>query len=91
MGVNKIMFIGNFSFTKSNREGHGYNFVEFFETNKGEKAARPKTLFADSKIDVSGLTPGDIVECKFSAPTHLGGKSSLVSIIFKEKGQVFNG
>ena len=89
MGFSKVMFIGNFSFTKNNREGHGYNFVEFIETNKGEKVARPKTLFADSKVDVSGLTPGDIVECKFSAPTTLGGKSSLESIILKEKGQVF--
>ena len=88
MSGNKIMFIGAFTFNKNNREGHGYNFVEFSETKQDGRVGRPKTLFGD-KLDVSGLTPGDIVECKFSSPEFLGGKPTLEAIILVEKSAVF--
>ncbi len=88
MSGNKIMFIGTFTFNKNNREGHGYNFVEFSETKQDGRVGRPKTLFGD-KLDVSGLTPGDIVECKFSSPEFLGGKPTLEAIIVVEKSAVF--
>ena len=90
MSENKIMYIGNFSFTKNNREGHGYNFVEFSETKENGRLGRPKTLFGD-KLDVSGLTPGDIVQCKFSSPEFLGGKPALASIVIVEKSAIFKG
>ena len=90
MSGNKIMYIGNFSFTKNNRDGHGYNFVEFSETKENGRLGRPKTLFGD-KLDVSGLTPGDIVECKFSSPEFLGGKPTLTAIVGLEKCAIFKG
>ena len=88
MSGSKVMYIGNFSFTKNNREGHGYNFVEFSETKENGRVGRPKTLFGD-KLDVSGLTPGDIVNCKFSDPEFLGGKPALEAITIVEKSNIF--
>lgn len=88
MSGSKVMYVGNFSFTKNNREGHGYNFVEFSEDKQKGRVGYPKTLFGD-KLDVSGLTPGDIVECKFSNPEFLGAKPALEAIVVLEKSTIF--
>ena len=88
MSGSKIMYLGSFSFTKNNREGHGYNFAEFSESKDKGRIAIPKTLFGD-KLDVSCLTPGDIVKCHFSEPEFLGAKPTLNAITVIEKSTIF--
>lgn len=88
MSGSKIMYLGSFSFTKNNREGHGYNFAEFSDTKEKGKVCNTKTLFGD-EIDVSGLTPGDIVKCTFSEPEFLGAKPVIKSITILEKSTIY--
>lgn len=93
MGANKVLFLSSFDFVKKNGKGkgYGYNLVEFFTTSDGSKHGVSKTLFSDNEIDVSKLTPGDVVECKFGEPVSLGGKAPLLSINRVEGSLFFEG
>lgn len=89
MSEGKVMYVGEFSYVKDNREGFGYNFVEFNVDSKGARYGRAKTIFTGSKVETGGLVPGDLVNCKFGAPSSLGGKAPLIGISVVEESKVF--